>query len=357
MTNNIQELGFKKTNQDNEKNESSLMSAQSARAVAEVQASYVIAKKYPRDQHKAYSNVITMCQRPFLAEQSMYAYPRGGQLVEGPSIRLAEALGQAWGNIECGVKELSQANRISVAEAYAIDLETNTRVTKIFHVPHHRDTRKGRKTLTDSRDIYELVANQGARRLRACILAVIPGDVIEAAVAQCRKTLESSDIPVQDQVRKMITAFDSYGVKTAHIEKFLGHNLDAIIPAEIVKLKSVYKSIKDGMGKREDFFDITSAIDSSAKENLDQMLSGKSSTKTKKEDVSNVDVSNFKAAESEIIVDKEVFIADVQTLEKIVVDKKISGNIIQQWMEESNATSFSELKHKTVKALIKKYGN
>lgn len=246
--------------------ENPLQATGEARAVAEVQAQYVIAKRFPRNQHEAYMQILESCKRPYLAEQAMYAYPRGGQLVEGPSIRLAESMAQSWGNLDCGIREVSQANGVSVAEAYAIDLQTNTRVTKVFHVPHTRDTKKGKQKLTDSRDIYELVANQGARRLRACILAIIPGDVIEAAVAQCRKTLETSEIPMSEQIKRLVIAFDEIGVKVEHLEARLGHNLDATVPQEIVTLRGIFKSIKDGMSKREDFFDAFKKVEKPASE-------------------------------------------------------------------------------------------
>lgn len=256
MSNEMQ-LGFNAPAQPT--SDQSMVASSEARAVAEVQAAYVIAKKFPRNQHESYMAIIEACKRPFLAEQAMYAYPRGGTLVKGPSIRLAETLAQCWGNLDCGVREISQSNGVSVAEAYAIDLQTNTRVTKVFHVPHKRDTKKGTTRLTDARDIYELVANQGSRRLRACILGIIPGDVIEAAVERCATTLASSDVPIGEQVKKMVLAFDELGVKVEHLEKRLGHNLDATIPQEIVTLKGIYKSIKDGMATREDFFEIASA--------------------------------------------------------------------------------------------------
>ena len=245
-----------------------LVMSNEARAVAEVQAAYVIAKKFPRNQHEAYQSIMDACKRPFLAEQAMYAYPRGGTLVKGPSIRLAEAMAQAWGNLDCGIREISQSEGVSVAEAYAIDLQSNTRVTKVFHVKHKRDTKQGSKRLTDSRDIYELVANQGARRLRACILGIIPGDVVEAAVERCAKTLESSDVPIAEQIRKMISAFDELGVKVEHLEVRLGHKLEATIPAEIVTLKGIYKSIKDGMAAREDFFEIAGTKNQDAMEQI-----------------------------------------------------------------------------------------
>jgi len=252
MSTEIINIGF----ENNNDNEPSMLQVAESRAIHEVQASYIIAKKFPRDEKKSYINIIKSCKRPFLAEQAMYAYPRGGTLIEGPSIRLAESMAQSWGNIDFGIRELSQSNGVSLAEAYAIDLETNTRVTKVFHIPHRRHTKKGFTNLIDSRDIYELVANNGARRLRACILAVIPGDVVEAAVNQCRRTLESSDVPIVDQLRKMVVAFDEFGVTKEHLEKRLGHNIEATTPAEVVTLKSIYKSIKDGMADRSQFFEI-----------------------------------------------------------------------------------------------------
>jgi len=154
------------------------------RQAQEVQAAMVIAKRFPRDEVEAFNRILKSCQRKTLAEQSMYEYPRGGQKVTGPSIRLAEALAQNWGNLDYGIVELEQNNGESQVMAYAWDLETNTRQSKIFSVPHIRATKHGNKTLTDPRDIYEMVANQGARRLRACILGVIPGDVIDSAVEQ-----------------------------------------------------------------------------------------------------------------------------------------------------------------------------
>lgn len=260
MTTKNEDLGFAKPHAQSE--ETSLMAATEARAVAEVQAAYVIAKKFPRNQHESYIAILESCKRPFLAEHAMYAYPRGGSLVTGPSIRLAEVLAQCWGNIEFGIREISRSNGVSVAEAYAIDLQTNARKPLIFHVPHTRD-KKDKKTgimtkikLTDDRDIYELVANMGARRLRNCILSVLPGDVVEAAVNQVKKTLETGEIPISDRIRAMVAKFDEMGVKVEHLEKRLGHKLDATIPQEIVTLQGIYKAIKDGFSARDDFFEI-----------------------------------------------------------------------------------------------------
>lgn len=274
----------------NEADENAMMQVEQSRAVAEVQSAYVIAKRFPRDEMTAFNKIMKACERPFLAEQAMYAFPRGGQVVTGPSIRLAEVLAQCWGNCDAGIREISQVNGVSIAEAYAIDLETNNRSTKIFHVPHDRYTKKGKTRLTDPRDIYELVANNGSRRMRACILAIIPGDIVDAAIDQCKKTLTNGKEPLQDRIRKMVVALDEQGIKIEHIEKRLGHKLDAIIEPELITLRGIYKSIKDGMAKREDFFDIDTSP--AVLENVNNLIAEKQKT-VKAEDSKPVESATF----------------------------------------------------------------
>ena len=239
------------------------------RQAQEVQAAMVIAKKFPRDEVESYNRILRACQRKSLAEQAMYEYPRGGTKVTGPSIRLAEAMAQNWGNLDFGIIELEQKNGESQVMAYAWDLETNTRQTKIFSVPHIRGTKKGNILLTDPRDIYELVANQGARRVRACILGVIPGDVQDAAVEQCHKTLiEGEKKPLVDLVRDMAALFQQeFGVPLDSIEAYIGCKSEAFSMNDLVRLKRVVKSLRDGMAKREDFFNLKPVADSSEVEN------------------------------------------------------------------------------------------
>ena len=228
----------------------------SSRQVAEVQAAMTVAKRFPRDQAAAYSRIMTACDRRTLAEQAIYSYPRGGASVTGPSIRLAEALAQAWGNLEFGVAEVEQRSGESTMMAFCWDLETNTRQTAVFQAKHVRDTRKGRVVLQDSRDIYEMTANLGARRVRKCILGIIPGDVVDAAVARCEKTLRNAggDEPLVDRVRKMIAAFAAIGVTQPQIEARLGHYSASISEQELVGLRKIYSSIKDGMAGAQEYF-------------------------------------------------------------------------------------------------------
>lgn len=231
--------------------------AVSARAASEVQAAMVVAKKFPRDMNQALARILHACKRPTLADKATYEYPRGGETVTGPSIRLAEAMAQAWGNLDFGIVELGQEGGESQVMAYCWDLETNTRQTKVFTVPHMRFTKKGSYKLDDPRDVYELVANQGARRLRACILGVIPGDVVEEALVECDKTLAnaSSKIPLAERITKAVAAIAAYKITTKMLEVKMGHPLAEFTERDVLMIGRLFNSLRDGMVKPEDVFE------------------------------------------------------------------------------------------------------
>ena len=231
--------------------------ASTAREVQEVQAMMTIAKRFPRDEKAALDRIINACTRKGLADSACYQYSRGGTDITGPSIRLAEAIAQAWGNLQFGVRELEQRNGESTVEAFAWDLETNTRQVKTFQVKHERHTKMGAKALTDPRDIYELVANQGARRVRACILGVVPGDVVDVAVKQCDVTLNATAEVTPESIKKLIDVFAGFKVSKEQIEARIQRHIDAITPAQIVALRKIYNSLKDGMSKPEDWFPVS----------------------------------------------------------------------------------------------------
>lgn len=229
--------------------------AEQQRAIAETQAAMVIAKRFPRDQMQAMDRIQQAFTRPSLAEVALYSYARGGTDITGPSIRAAETIAQNWGNIQFGVRELSQAHGESEVEAFAWDIETNTRQVKVFKVPHVRYTKSdGNKPLKDPRDIYEMIANQGARRLRACILGIIPGDVVEAAMNQAEVTLKTKAEVTPERLKGLLEKFAEYGVTQEQIEAYIQRRLDAMTPALLVRMGKVYNSLKEGMSKPSDWF-------------------------------------------------------------------------------------------------------
>ena len=233
---------------------SALVSVEQQRAIAEVQARMMIARANPRDAICCMDAILQDCMRPTLAETAVYQYARGGTAISGPSIRLAEAIARRWGNIAAGIKEISRQNGYSECVAYAWDLETGYYDERQFQVRHWRDTKRGGYQIADERDLYELVANMGQRRKRAVLLSVIPGDVVDAAVAQCEETLQTHADISPEGIKKMIAAFGSLGVTKEQIEARCQCRAEAIRPMQLVSLRKIYASIKDGMSESADWF-------------------------------------------------------------------------------------------------------
>jgi len=230
------------------------VAVEQARAEAEVMTKIKMAIAFPRNEHAATQKIIRACQELSLAEEAFYEFSRG-ETVTGPSIRLAEELARCWGNIESGLVELSQKDGVSEMRAYAWDKETNTESVQNFTVRHIRDTKSGGRALSQQRDIYELTANMGSRRLRARILAILPKWYVRLAEDECRKTLRSGDkATVAERSRRMLAEFTRYGVNVAMIEKKIGKPFDQITGDDLVTLRSAFTAIKDGASAVSEVF-------------------------------------------------------------------------------------------------------
>lgn len=235
-----------------------------SRELAETQTKYLMAERFPRDEVAAMDRILNAFSRHTLAEKAQYQFARGGSDIAGPSIRAAEAIAQQWGNMDSGWRELQRGMDASgvpysEVEAFCVDLQSRNSKRLTFIVRHWRDTKQGGYKLKDERDIYELCANQAQRRLRACILASIPGDVTEAAMQQAEVTLKAKADTSPEAMAKMLEAFAPFGVTKEHIEKRIQRRLDAITPAQVVSLKRIYASLRDDMSTPAEWFDMGEA--------------------------------------------------------------------------------------------------
>ena len=229
---------------------------EASRAIAEAQGKLVIAKRFPRNEVDAYAKAMEACQRPTMAAKAFYSFPRGGQTVEGPTIRFAEELARCWGNIDYGIKELSQDDGKSEMQAYAWDLETNAQSVQNFTNPHQREQGKKMVKLTTQRDIYENNANMATRRLRSRILAILPSWFVEDAIEECKKTLAGrNDTPLIDRVKKMVVAFAKIGVTQEQIERRLKKKIDTMNADDLVEYTGIFNAIKQGESKIADWFE------------------------------------------------------------------------------------------------------
>ena len=218
-----------------------------SRAVAEVQAAIYVARQFPRDVGRSRAAMQAACGSMALAEKAFYKFPRAGGAVEGSTIHLAKTLAQAWGNIQYGVSEMRRDDsyRQSEMQAWAWDVEANTRHVLTFVVPHAKFAKGKVEALIDLRDIYENNANNGARRLREAIFAVIPDFFISEAEELCRETLHKGDgKPLPERIDGAVKVFQQLGVNADRLEQKLGRTRDQWNGADIAQLLITHKSIQ-----------------------------------------------------------------------------------------------------------------
>lgn len=230
---------------------------QESKELSEIKGKMFLARQFPRDPNTALQSALQECGRKELAEQAMYEFNRSESVVRGPSIRLVEVLARHWSNITCGVDEIESKDGETTIKSYAWDLETNVSDSKTFTVKHVRSTKKGTYRLTDERDIYEMVANKGARRKRACLLSVLPGWYVDAAVEACDETLKRSltdGKSMEEVIGSVVSAFAEFGVSPSQIEEKVGREIGSLSKNDVVKLRHLYSAIKDGFVKPADAF-------------------------------------------------------------------------------------------------------
>lgn len=228
-----------------------------SRAVAEVQAAIVVAQQCPRNIPAAIEAMRASCTQKGLAERAFFRYSRGGGTITGPSVHLARELARCWGNIQYGIAELRRDDITGVSEmqAFAWDVQTNTRSAQVFIVPHMRDKRGGPERLTDMRDVYENNANNGARRLREAIFSVLPPWFTEDAKDRCMKTLtEGGGKPLAQRVADAINLFGALGVSVSQLEQKLDRKSASWTEHDLAQLLVTYKSLQRGEVTKEEEF-------------------------------------------------------------------------------------------------------
>ena len=235
----------------------------SAREFAEVQAALAVADARPRNEKQAYQNLMRSMERPGMAVEASYTFPRGGKTVSGASVYLAREAARLWGNLRYSLRIVSQDDEQIHIEGVAWDLQTNTRITMEdrFKPLIQRKDRTGKTQWIspDERDLRELVNKRGAVCVRNAILQLIPSDIIEDARVQGRRTVErAAKGGLKDDkertIRDLIASFGQIRVSIEQLEEFLDHPVEHITAQQLADLREIRASIKDGNSKVGDHF-------------------------------------------------------------------------------------------------------
>lgn len=213
------------------------------RAASEVAAAVRVALEFPRQHATIQRELDMLCSSLAIAEQAFYEVPNRGS---GMSVHIARELARIFRNTDYGVRELRRDDTEGVSEmqAWAWDVETNTRTTRSFIQPHERQLKTGRKRLTDLGDIYLANQNTGARAVRECIFAILPGWLLADAEVRLRQTLQNGGgAPIEDRRAQAIAMFSNLKITAAQLVQRLGKPDTTWQPADVAELGRIYNAV------------------------------------------------------------------------------------------------------------------
>jgi hypothetical protein len=222
---------------------------------AEFDQQIATAHAYPRSPSKARDRMIGLATLDEqMAEECIYSVPRGGKQIRGPSIRFAEIVLSAWGNVRCAarVTHEDRVERYVEAEALVHDLETN--VGYVARARRRIELKRGRKSVDpDMIQLAGAAATSVARR--NAILGAIPKTVWRRAQEAVEAVIRGDQKTLVERRDAAFSYFNKMGVPTERILKSLSVNhLDDITLDHLVDLGGMRSSLKSGDATLDQLF-------------------------------------------------------------------------------------------------------
>ena len=223
-------------------------------AEAEINMQISTARRFPRSLKRVASDIfslVTLDEES--AEECIYALPRGGKAIKGPSIRFAEALQQAYGNCRAAsrVTDIDRVNKFVEAEGVFFDLEKNTATS--VRVKRRISDSKGRLY---NDDMIGTTGNAAASiAKRNAILGGIPKPLWRAAYAEANRVISGDVTTLAVNREKAFKGFAAFGVKPEQL--FVALSLggaEDITVDHIGLLRGMYATLKNGEATVEEMF-------------------------------------------------------------------------------------------------------
>lgn len=181
---------------------------------SEVEAQLDAAHKYPRSVKRFISesmSLATLTQE--VAESCIYSIPRDGKMLNGPSVRLAEIMASAYGNLHVGARILGAEERDIHAQGIAWDLEKNLRVT--IEVSRRIVGRTGKRFGDDMIQVTGAAAASIA--LRNAVFRVIPKSYVQIVYDKCREVAVGDASTLVDRRAKVLERLTKLGVSLERV--------------------------------------------------------------------------------------------------------------------------------------------
>jgi hypothetical protein len=229
---------------------------------ASIDIQIATAKQYPRSVDNSLKEALTLATLDEETAASMfYALPRGKEMIEGPSARLAEVIAYSWTNLRADSEIVAQDKTTVTARATCFDLEKNVAIRVTVK---RRITDKRGRTFND--DMIGVTSNAAISiALRNAVFKVVPRVYVDRIYGAARKASLGKGGTMSAKRKAALELFEKMGVKPEEIFARLEvRGVDDIGENQLVTLRGLLNSIKDGEATVETVFRPASTSDATA---------------------------------------------------------------------------------------------
>ena len=210
---------------------------------SEVSVQLDAAHRYPRSIAKFLKDAKSLATlTPAIAESCMYSVPRGGKMLTGKSVRLAEIVASTWGNLHVGARVVDIGEREVTAQAVVWDMEKNVRVT----VEAQRSIWGKRGRFDD--DMIRVTGMAAISiALRNAVFRVVPGAYVDSIYDSAREVAVGDAKTLVERRDSALAKLAKSGATQERILARLGvRGVDDIALEHLEVLFGLHTAIKGG---------------------------------------------------------------------------------------------------------------
>lgn len=220
----------------------------------EIDQQVATAKAYPRNVpmiKKELTALVTMDEET--AEECIYALPRGGKTIKGPSARFADALISYWGNARSGAFVVQVDREEKFVEAIGSFQDVERNVIRQRRVRRPIADRSGRLYNSDMINMTGNAACVIAER--NAILNGIPKSLWASAYDRAFALVAGTVQTLSEKIERAMKAFMVMGITQEQVLEKIGRaDTSKIVPDDIVTMRGMLTALKTGEETLETVF-------------------------------------------------------------------------------------------------------
>lgn len=226
---------------------------------AEIDRQIATARQYPRSVKRFINEaqqLVTLNED--VAAECVYALPRGGKTIEGPSARFAEIMAHAWGNARAGSRVVDEQGDFVTAQGVFHDLEKNVAIT--YEVKRRIIDKRGRRY---DADMIGVTANAACSiALRNAVLKGIPKALWTSLYQDARQVIMGDSKTLANRRADALAYLQKFGATEQMVLDLLELNgVEDITLDHLVVLRGLATAIRDGDTTVEQAFKSTGTVE------------------------------------------------------------------------------------------------